>query len=115
MSLRFKQLVRELGIEGKVLILRTIMGIIAGILCFVIDVYITPLTGTIIYSIYAWGIAFTIYALSIPLVYVLLKVKKGWILFGKGIFMYFLAWFIAWITIYDTYAYFFLVNITSTK
>jgi len=115
MPLRFKRLVGELSIEDKILIFRTIIGVVIGILCFIIDLCFIPLTNSLTSSIYAWIIVLLAYLATVPLVYIIFKARSYWLLFGKGVLMYFLAWFISWITIYDTYAYFTLTNITSTN
>jgi len=91
----------KIGIEGKIMALRLIWGIIVGILFWLIDGRIVKLSGGWIESIIGWSLAIALYLVSIPLVWYMFKDAKRTYIIGKGVTLYFGAWLLTWFTLFD--------------
>ncbi|BDC19103.1 hypothetical protein [Acidianus sp. HS-5] len=81
-----------MDIEDKILLLRGILGLIAGVF--------SVFAGSFIYALIAVIIA---YIVSIPVVTFYFKIKKNWLVFGKGGLTLAIAWFLILVTVYNVF------------
>ena len=79
-----------MDVEDKILLLRGILGSIAGVF--------SVFAGSFIYALLAVIIA---YIASIPIVTFLFKIKKNWLVFGKGSLTLAIAWFLILVSVYN--------------
>lgn len=98
--MRFEKLMPE-TVEGKILALRFIWGLIVGVLYWALDGRVVYFSGNVENSIIGWVVAIVLYFATIPLVqYMYPDVKLKWKL-GKGVTVYFTAWLLTWFALYD--------------
>ncbi|EWG07361.1 MAG: hypothetical protein ASUL_05196 [Candidatus Aramenus sulfurataquae] len=79
-----------MDIEDKILLLRGVLGVIAGA--------ISSFVGSIVS---AGVVAIIGYVLSVLVVYAMFKLGKKWLLFGKGTLTYVVAWFLILVLVYN--------------
>ena len=98
---RLKGAVGSLSVEGKVMILRLLWGVVVGIVFWLIDGRLVSLSGGWVESGIGWFLATILYFTTIPVVSRMFKGLKKTHLLGKGVTLYYSAWILTWFTLYN--------------
>ncbi|MDT7901019.1 MAG: hypothetical protein RRE78_03820 [Acidianus sp.] len=81
-----------MDIEDKILLVRGILGSIAGV--------ISAFSSSFIYAAITVLVS---YIISIPIVVFYLKTKRNWLVFGKGSLTLAIAWFLILVSVYNVF------------
>ena len=98
---RLKGAVGSLSVEGKVMVLRLLWGVVVGVVFWLIDGRLISLSGGWVESGIGWFLATILYFATIPIVSRMFKGLKKTYILGKGVTLYYSAWILTWFTLYN--------------
>jgi hypothetical protein len=83
---------RNVDVEDKILLVRGILGSIAGV--------ISAFSSSFVYAAITVLVS---YIISIPIVVFYFKIKRNWLVFGKGSLTLAIAWFLILVSVYNVF------------